>query len=123
MNKGAMLAVCLTLAVGGCDSGLSRANKKPDIVFRCKTVVQGTTDTVVRYEPIEVIKGHVRGKMLDGDAFLNYTRPIEENESVGEIYLFKLWKVHGETRFMQAPFVNCRMSVELELANGKGITE
>ena len=121
----AMLAVCLAVAVGGCDSGLLRKNA--DMVFRCETVVQDTpTGRVVKYKPIEVIKGDVGGEMLDGDRFLRYTRRLEEDEGIGDIYIFRLWNPDKD-HFMQSeqhPFgISCEWSVELELTDGTAITE
>lgn len=121
MNRVAILAVWLAVASGGCGIGVLPEN--PDKVFRCKTVVQETaTGRVVKYKPIAVIKGDVGAEMLDGEGFLKYTRPLEEDEDVGEIYIFRLRnpdKHHSE----QHPFgISCEWSVELEL-DGKGITE
>ena len=125
MNRGVLLAVCLAIALGGCDRGLLRTNKNADIVFRCKTVVEGTAaDRVVKYKPIEVIKGGLRGEMLDGDGFLNYRSHLKEGEDVGEIYTFRLWGVPKDNHLIPTedfPFgCNCDLSVELELADGKG---
>ena len=121
MNRAAILAVCLAVALGGCDIGVPPKN--PDMVFRCETVVQeNAAGRIVKYKPIEVIKGDVGAGMLDGEGFLKYTRPLEEDEDVGEIYIFRLRnpdKHHSE----QHPFgISCEWSEELEL-DGKGITE
>ena len=124
MNRGVMLAVCLAVAFGGCDGGLLR--KSADTVFRCETVVEETpTGRVVKYRLIEVVKGDVGDAMLDGDGFLTYTRPLEEDEGVGEIYIFRLWNPEKNHLGLseQAPFgLCCEWSMELEL-DGKGITE
>jgi hypothetical protein len=120
----ALLAACLAVALGGCDAGWF--GKKPDMVFRCETVVQDTpTGRVVKYKPIEVIKGNVGAGMLDRNGFLIYTDTLKDDEDVGEIYIFKLWNP-DTNNFGQSekhPFgLLCEMSVELEI-DGKGITE
>ncbi len=120
----AMIAACLTIALGGCDVGLLRKN--PDMEFRCATVVQETpTGKVVKYKPIEVVKGDVGDALLDADGFLIYTDHLEEDENVGEIYIFKLWNpdTNNFGQSEEHPFgLLCELSVELEI-DGKGITE
>ena len=79
-----------------------------------------TTGSVVKYKPIEVVKGDVGRENLDSDGFLNVTRHLEEDEVVGEIYIFRLWDVPDKKHFIQDPFgFTCDMSMELELANGR----